>query len=81
MYIYKIYKKFDTGEKSTLEYVTCTGNETLKEIQGKAEATRSRDIIMLGFIGDVATVMLGLYLYDKFHDWRWSRRYNGHHRF
>ena len=38
MYIYKIYKKFDTGEKSTLEYVTCTGNETLKEIQGKAEA-------------------------------------------
>ena len=38
MYIYKIYKKFDTGEKRTLEYVTCTGSETLKEIQAQAEA-------------------------------------------
>ena len=38
MYIYKIYKQFSTGEKGVLEYITCTGNETLKEVQDKAEA-------------------------------------------
>jgi len=38
MYIYTIYKQFSTGEKGRLEYIACTGNETLKEIQDRAEA-------------------------------------------
>jgi hypothetical protein len=31
---------------------------------------------MLGFLGDVVTVMISLYLYDKFKDWRDRRRYH-----
>ena len=33
---------------------------------------------MIAFFADVVTVIVALYMYDRFKDWRKSRRYGGY---
>jgi len=38
MYAYTIYRMHPSGQKEKLDYVVCTGNETLASINERAEA-------------------------------------------